>query len=145
MRTRNACCTMCICRFFRLFHHIVDTDGTGSTILKEMNRLRLPGEVTFMPLNRLHSSETRYPQTSVRPLSCNTSPRSQVSCWFPFQDAIPMIHKLEYSQQFDRAFKHIFSKTLICRSMEVATQLSRSHNLDCITLDGLPSLSSSPL
>ena len=52
-----------------------------------------------------------------------------------------MIHKLEYSQQFDRAFKHIFSKTLICRSMEVATQLSRSHNLDCITLDGLSSLS----
>ena len=47
-----------------------------------------------------------------------------------------MIHKLEYSEMYERAFKHVFSKTLICRSMEVATQLSRSHNLDCITLDG---------
>ena len=47
-----------------------------------------------------------------------------------------MIQKLEYSEMYDRAFKHVFSKTLICRSMEVATQLSRSHNLDCITLDG---------
>jgi len=30
-----------------------------------MNRLRLPGEVTFMPLNRLDAQETYYPETSV--------------------------------------------------------------------------------
>ena len=35
-------------------------------ILTEMNRLRLPGEVTFMPLNRLYMPETRYPETNVR-------------------------------------------------------------------------------
>jgi len=30
-----------------------------------MNRLRLPGEVTFMPLNRLDAQETYYPETPV--------------------------------------------------------------------------------
>ena len=48
-----------------------------------------------------------------------------------------MIHKLTYEPKFDRALKHVFSKTLICRSMEVATQIARTQNLDCITLDGM--------
>ena len=30
-----------------------------------MNRLRLPGEVTFMPLNRLDARDTQYPDTTV--------------------------------------------------------------------------------
>lgn len=51
---------------FRLFHHIVDSDKVGTQILKEMNRQKLPGEVTFMPLNRLHVKEQNYPQTNVR-------------------------------------------------------------------------------
>jgi len=50
---------------FRLFHHIVDSDKVGTQILKEMNRQKLPGEVTFMPLNRLHVKEQNYPQTNV--------------------------------------------------------------------------------
>ena len=44
---------------------MVDTDRTGTKILQEMNRLRLPGEVTFMPLNRLDAQETYYPETTV--------------------------------------------------------------------------------
>jgi structural maintenance of chromosome 3 (chondroitin sulfate proteoglycan 6) len=51
---------------FRLFHHIVDSDKVGTQILKEMNRQKLPGEVTFMPLNRLHVKEQNYPQSNVR-------------------------------------------------------------------------------
>ena len=47
-----------------------------------------------------------------------------------------MISKLRYDEQFSPALKHVFSKTLICRSMEVATQIARTQNLDCITLDG---------
>jgi len=52
-----------------------------------------------------------------------------------------MINKLTYEPRYDRAMKHVFSKTLICRSMEVATQLARTQNLDCITLDGYMFLS----
>ncbi|KAK3095501.1 hypothetical protein FSP39_015420 [Pinctada imbricata] len=99
----------------RLFHHIVDSDRTGTKILTEMNRLRLPGEVTFMPLNRLDSRETQYPDTN---------------------DAIPMISKLKYDNKYVRAINHVFGKTLICRNMETATQIARTQNLDCITLDG---------
>lgn len=51
--------------FYRLFHHIVDTDRTGTRILQEMNRLKLPGEVTFMPLNRLDGRDTQYPESNV--------------------------------------------------------------------------------
>ena len=36
----------------RLFHHVVASDKVGTQILKEMNKQKLPGEVTFMPLNR---------------------------------------------------------------------------------------------
>ena len=32
--------------------------------------------------------------------------------------------------------RYVFGKTLICRSMEVSTKLARSHQLDCITLEG---------
>lgn len=99
----------------RLFHHVVDSDRTGTAILQEMNRQHLPGEVTFMPLNRLDNRDTIYPETN---------------------DAIPMISKLRYEDKYSPALKHVFSKTLICRSMEVATQIARTQNLDCITLDG---------
>lgn len=54
-----------ICLVERLFHHIVDSDRTGTEMLREMNRLRLPGEVTFMPLNRLSVGHTDYPATNV--------------------------------------------------------------------------------
>lgn len=65
-----------------------------------------------------------------------------MKCWINsgsllFQDAIPMISKLRYSPNFDKAFKHVFGKTLICRSMEVSTQLARAFTMDCITLEGM--------
>lgn len=60
----------------RLFHHVVDTDKIGTQILKEMNRQKLPGEVNFMPLNRLNVRDIDYPNDSVSIntflISCNT-------------------------------------------------------------------------
>lgn len=47
-----------------------------------------------------------------------------------------MISRLEYDNKFNIAMKFIFGKVLICRSLEVATSLARTTNLDCITLDG---------
>merc|ERR1711962_869674 len=99
----------------RLFHHIVETDRVGTFILKEMNKSKLPGEVTFMPLNRLHVRNIDYPNT---------------------KDAIAMVSKLEYSEKYDTALRYIFGRTLICRNLEVATQLARTTGLDCVTLDG---------
>ena len=47
-----------------------------------------------------------------------------------------MISRLQYDKKIEVTIKFIFGKVLICRSLEVATQLARSTNLDCITLDG---------
>uniref|UniRef100_A0A2K6AMW8 Structural maintenance of chromosomes protein n=1 Tax=Macaca nemestrina TaxID=9545 RepID=A0A2K6AMW8_MACNE len=99
----------------RLFYHIVDSDEVSTKILMEFNKMNLPGEVTFLPLNKLDVRDTAYPETN---------------------DAIPMISKLRYNSRFDKAFKHVFGKTLICRSMEVSTQLARAFTMDCITLEG---------
>lgn len=99
----------------RLFHHVVDSDKVGTQILKEMNRQKLAGEVTFMPLNRLHVREMNYPDEA---------------------DAIPMVTKLCYDAKYDAVIRYLFGKTLICRNLDVATKLARSTGLDCITLDG---------
>ena len=45
---------------------IVDTDKTASNILSIMNKQKMSGEVTFMPLNKLKYSEVEYPTNSVR-------------------------------------------------------------------------------
>ncbi|OTF69407.1 structural maintenance of chromosomes protein 3-like protein, partial [Euroglyphus maynei] len=47
----------------KLFHHIVENDKIGTRILQEMNKMKLAGEVTFMPINRLFTKEIDYPQT----------------------------------------------------------------------------------
>ncbi|XP_022671008.1 structural maintenance of chromosomes protein 3-like [Varroa destructor] len=99
----------------KLFYHIVENDRIGTKILQEMNKQGLPGEVTFMPLNRLVYREQDYPESN---------------------DAIPMISKLKFEPRFERAMKYIYGKTLICRNLEVATQIARTSQLDCITLDG---------
>merc|ERR1719412_1831489 len=99
----------------RLFHHVVENDKVGTAILKEMNKQKFPGEVTFMPLNRLNVRPIDYPQT---------------------KDAIAMVNKLTYDDMYDKALRYIFGRTLICRNLEVATQLARTTGLDCVTLDG---------
>ena len=48
-----------------------------------------------------------------------------------------MIDKLRFHEQFRPAMELVFGKTLICRNLEVASQFSKSENLDCITLEGM--------
>ena len=52
------------------------------------------------------------------------------------KDAIAMVTKLDYEDRYDKALRYIFGRTLICRNLEVATQLARTTGLDCVTLDG---------
>lgn len=99
----------------KLFDILVDSDKTAAQILSIMNKHKLPGEVTFMPLNKLQSKEQQYPTTP---------------------DALPMINKLRFDEAFRPAMQLVFGKTLICRNLEVASQFSKSENIDCITLEG---------
>ena len=48
-----------------------------------------------------------------------------------------MINKLRFDEAFRPAMQLVFGKTLICRNLEVASQFSKSENLDCITLEGI--------
>jgi structural maintenance of chromosome 3 (chondroitin sulfate proteoglycan 6) len=68
-----------------LFHVVVDTDETASTLLEYLNRDRA-GRVTFMPLNRLKPRETTYPQSG---------------------DVVPMIKKLRFDERFVKAFMQV--------------------------------------
>lgn len=68
----------------RLFYHVVKTNQFASNIMKEMNRQQLPGEVTFMPLDRLKVSRVSYPVST---------------------DAFPLISRLNYTDMYESIFK----------------------------------------
>ncbi|KAJ2353785.1 Structural maintenance of chromosomes protein 3 [Coemansia sp. RSA 2673] len=97
-----------------LFHVVVDSDETASKVLSELNRQKL-GRLTFMPLNRLNPSATTYPGAS---------------------DAIPMIERLVFNRRYQRAFQHVFGKTIICPSLDVGSGYARGMNLTAVTLEG---------
>eukprot|EP00898_Chlorokybus_atmophyticus_P004172 jgi/Chlat1/4756/Chrsp308S04740 len=92
----------------------VDSEDIASRIVRYLNQER-GGRVTFLPLNRLQIPRVDYPQS---------------------QDTVPLVNKLRFDVQFRPAFAHIFAKTLICCDMVVATEVSRSSHLNCVTLEG---------
>ena len=47
-----------------------------------------------------------------------------------------MISRLQFNDRYRKVMLHLFGRTLICRSIEIATQLARTQNFDCITLEG---------
>lgn len=97
-----------------LFHYVVDTDETATTVLEILQKEKA-GRVTFMPLNRLRSKPLNMPRAS---------------------DTIPMIDKLQYDPSYERAFQHVFGKTIICPNLQVASQYARSHGVNAITPEG---------
>lgn len=97
-----------------LFHYVVDTDETATTVLEILQKEKA-GRVTFMPLNRLRSRPPNLPRAS---------------------DTIPMIEKLQYDPAYERAFQHVFGKTIICPNLQVASQYARSHGVNAITPEG---------
>ncbi|KAL2919885.1 Structural maintenance of chromosomes protein 3 [Polyrhizophydium stewartii] len=97
-----------------LFHVVVDTDETATTLLEELARRR-GGRVTFMPLNRLRVLEQRYP---------------------PRQQGIPIIDKLRFDETYLPAFKQVFGKAIVCETIELASSLSIEYSLTGVTMDG---------
>lgn len=97
-----------------LFHYVVDTDETATKVLEILQKEKA-GRVTFMPLNRLRSKPMNMPRAS---------------------DVIPMIEKMQFDPSYDRAFQHVFGKTIICPNLQVASQYARSHGVNAITPEG---------
>ncbi|KAL4820307.1 chromosome segregation protein sudA [Aspergillus spinulosporus] len=97
-----------------LFHYVVDTDDTATKVLEILQHEKA-GRVTFMPLNRLKTKPLNMPKAS---------------------DTIPMIEKLQYDHAYEKAFQHVFGKTIICPNLQVASQYARSHGVNAITPEG---------
>lgn len=97
-----------------LFHYVVDTDETATKVLEILQKEKA-GRVTFMPLNRLRPRPANVPKAS---------------------DTIPMIEKLQYDPQYEKAFQQVFGKTIICPNLQVASQYARSHGVNAITPEG---------
>ncbi|EDQ89431.1 uncharacterized protein MONBRDRAFT_8368 [Monosiga brevicollis MX1] len=92
----------------------VDED-VATQLLQEMNRLKLPGRVTFLPLSKLRPKQFTYPETS---------------------DAVPLLSRVQADERFSAALQHIFGRTLVCRDLSVASSFSKEGTFDAITLQG---------
>lgn len=98
-----------------LFHIIVDNDHTAARLMKRLEDGKL-GRVTFLPLNQLRVDSVKHPESN---------------------DVRPMLDLcIKYDKQVERAMQHVFSKKLIARSQELASEWSTKLSVDAITLDG---------
>jgi structural maintenance of chromosome 3 (chondroitin sulfate proteoglycan 6) len=98
-----------------LFHVIVDNDHTAARLMKRLEDGKL-GRVTFLPLNQLRVDSVQYPSSN---------------------DVRPMLDLcLEYDAKVSKAMQHVFSKKLIARTQELASEWSTKLNMDAVTLDG---------
>ncbi|KAK8117543.1 uncharacterized protein PG998_005824 [Apiospora kogelbergensis] len=97
-----------------LFHYVVDNEQTATYFVNQLEKTR-GGRVTFMPLNKLHPRPANLPRAN---------------------DAVPLISKIEFDPEFEKAFQQVFGQSVLCPNLTVAGQYARSHNVDCITPDG---------
>lgn len=100
-----------------LFHIVVD-DDLVATKLTELLIKEKSGRATFMPLNRLRPSQANFPTK-----------------WGT--DVVPLIGKLKYAPKFAPAVQQVFGKVVVCRSLEVATEVAaQDGNVSCVTMEG---------
>ncbi|XP_052864420.1 structural maintenance of chromosomes protein 3-like [Anopheles cruzii] len=109
----------------QLFYHIVATDQISAKMLRKFNECKLPGELHFMPLNRLNGKKIQYPAGN--------------------DDLVPLISLLKYDQRFELVYQHIFGRTLLCNDLELATQVAKRSALACVTYEGDQVRSSGPM
>ncbi|KAM7222437.1 chromosome segregation protein sudA [Rhypophila decipiens] len=97
-----------------LFHYVVDTQETARMLGQHLYNTKT-GRITFMPLDQLRTKH-------IKPLRA--------------ADAQPLITKMEFDEKYEKAFQLVFGPTIICPTLAVASQYSRSHGLDAITPEG---------
>lgn len=98
-----------------LFHVVVASDDVASQLIELMHQEGSSARVTFMPLNRIRTEDTHMPST---------------------EEARPLLAQLTYNPMFLPAMKLVFSKTLLCKSLDVANDMSQTHNVNCVTIEG---------
>jgi structural maintenance of chromosome 3 (chondroitin sulfate proteoglycan 6) len=100
-----------------LFHIIVENDQIA-TRLTQLLIQEKSGRATFIPLNRLAVEQVQYPTE-----------------WG--KDVMPLIKRLKYDDKFAPAVSQVFGRTVICRTLQVATEVAKSTDqVSCVTLTG---------
>ncbi|TGJ78932.1 hypothetical protein E0Z10_g9832 [Xylaria hypoxylon] len=97
-----------------LFHYVVDNDDTATFLVKTLQK-QSGGRITFMPLSRLQPRPPKLPNA---------------------QDAIPLLNKIKYNSEYEKAFRQVFGATIVCRDLTIGSQYAKSHGVNVVTLDG---------
>lgn len=97
-----------------LFHYVVDNDETATFLVKSLQK-QAGGRITFMPLSRLQPKAAKLPNA---------------------QDAIPLLNKIKYNPEYEKAFRQVFGTTIVCRDLTIGSQYAKSHGVNVVTLDG---------
>lgn len=100
-----------------LFHIVVEDDAVATRLTELLIRDKA-GRATFMPLNRLRPTDVEFPTQ-----------------WG--NEVVPLIKRLKYAPKFAPALKQVFGKVVVCRSLELATEVAATDgNVNCVTLNG---------
>ncbi|KAF4987944.1 hypothetical protein FGRMN_10076 [Fusarium graminum] len=97
-----------------LFHYVVDNEHTATQLADILQRQH-GGRITFMPLAQLRPKQINLPRSN---------------------DAVPLLSKISYDDEYDKAFQQVFGKVVVCPNLTVASQYARSHGVDGITAEG---------
>ena len=100
----------------RLYHMVVETAALAHRLLKEMRYMNLPGEVSFLVMDK----------QQIWPL-----PELRRSC----KNATPLLGKINGDQKFSLVFQSLFGQQLLVRDMKDFSQF-RGTRWNCVTLDG---------
>ncbi|CVL10171.1 structural maintenance-chromosome 3 (chondroitin sulfate proteoglycan 6) [Fusarium proliferatum] len=97
-----------------LFHYVVDNADTATYLADTLYRQQ-GGRVTFMPLAQLRPRQIKLPRSN---------------------DAVPLLSKITFNEEYEKAFQQVFGKAVVCPNLTVASQYARSHGVDGITPEG---------
>eukprot|EP01091_Cochliopodium_minus_P018569 TRINITY_DN7562_c0_g2_i1.p1 TRINITY_DN7562_c0_g2~~TRINITY_DN7562_c0_g2_i1.p1 ORF type:complete len:1104 (+),score=513.18 TRINITY_DN7562_c0_g2_i1:23-3313(+) len=98
-----------------LFHIVVEDDKVASEVLKKFNEEKMEGRITMMPLRTLKAKHIKVPDN---------------------EGTEPLIDQLKFDEKYRKAFLQIFGRTIVCKNLEVATNLISFHDFNYITLEG---------
>ncbi|CAG9460585.1 unnamed protein product [Pedinophyceae sp. YPF-701] len=99
-----------------LMHVVVDDDAVAARVVRLLNECR-GGRVTFLPLSRVNPPPTQYP--------------TQYG-----DSVVPILKVLKYDKEYEGAMRQVFGKTLICKTLDLASRVAREASFNCVTLDG---------
>ena len=109
----------------RLYFIVVDSAALGHKLLKEMKKTQLPGEVSFLALDKL------------KVLPIPDAPEDN-------RNAKPLLDLIQFEEKFSSVFQFLFGKTMLVKSMNDFNQF-RGTNWNCVTMDGQQKFSSGVL